>query len=67
MDDIKYLLSLGLSICKVAEFLGISRKTLLNKTASSSAPMHFNKYSVISEPDFDAVVRQMYLDLQFEL
>ena len=67
MDDIKYLLSLGLSICKVGEFLGISRKTLLNKTASSSAPMDFNKYSVISEPDFDAVVRQMYLDLKFEL
>ena len=69
MDDIKYLLSLGFSKCKVAEFLGISRKTLYNKIASSSVPMNFNKYSVISEPDLDAVVRQMYLylDLQFEL
>ena len=59
MDDIKYLLSLGFSKCKVAEFLGISRKTLYNKIASSSAPMDFNKYSVISEPDLDAVVRQI--------
>ena len=31
MDDVKYLLSLGFSKSKVAEVLGISRKTLYNK------------------------------------
>ena len=59
LDDIKYLLALGFSRCKVAEFLGISRKTLYNKIASSSAPMDFCKYSLISEPDLDEVVRQI--------
>ena len=58
MDD-KYLLALGFSKCKVSEFLGISSKNLYSKITTLSAPMDFNKYSLISDPDLDAVVRQI--------
>ena len=59
MDDVKYLLSLGFSKLKVAEVLGISRKTLYNKIAAFPSPEDFSKYSDITETQLDAVVRRV--------
>ena len=55
--DVKYLLSMGFSKCKVADFLG--HKTLYNTIAAFSNPDDFKKYSDMSEAQLDAIVRSI--------
>ena len=57
MDDVKYLLSLGISRSKVAAVLGVSRQTLYNKVKCSSNPEVFDRYSDISDVHLDSVIR----------
>ena len=56
MDDVKYLLSLGISGSKVAAILGVTRQTLYNKIKGSSNPEVFDRYCDISDVQLDSVI-----------
>ena len=59
LDDIKYLLALGFTKSKIAEVLGISRKTLYNKIAACPNTDEFCKYSEVTEAQLDVIVRSV--------
>ena len=59
LDDIKYLLALGFTKSKIAEVLGISRKTLYNKIAACPNTDEFYTYSEVTEAQLDVIVRSV--------
>ncbi len=56
LDDVKYLLSLGISRTKVADILGVSRQTMYNRIKGSSNPEAFNRFSDLSDTELDSLI-----------
>ena len=56
LDDVKYLLSLGISRTKVADILGISRQALYNRIKGCSNPEAFNRFSDLSDTELDSLI-----------
>ena len=59
LDDVKYLLSLGISRTKVAEILGVTWQTLYNRIKGCSNPEAFNRYSDLSDTHLDSAIRSI--------
>ena len=53
VEDIKYLTSLNFSKSKIAEILGISRKTLYNKIAQLATSDLMSTYTDITDRELD--------------
>ena len=58
-DDVKYLLSLGISRAKVANILGVSRWSLYNRIKGCSKPEAFNRFSDLSDAKLDSLIRSI--------